>query len=310
MARSTQWKKAVKTARLATLKSFEGRMKAAEASLVPVPHGNSKTEGTLAEFAEEAGVEYGTLVQYRTVWRWLGEDHAHVCVIRSYSLAYEAKKSGEWPTAKSFVSMIEKNPAPTLTLDGFEPHEFTQWTVDALRVYLGKRPTNTGLIALEEAEGEKPTKDAVKAAEASDQFEEAAEQAEGIEDTKQSRVAKKAADEADKKVSDHHYENVIRDLDEGAEDDEFDRTRELLDRDNLPSVIAERAARLRKALAAVPQWIEAFGDKRTAADTPPLGDLMAATLTEERGLTDMAFEQAGAGGNLGDERLAAEFPAS
>jgi len=302
--RSAAWRKAVKTAQLAVLKSFEGRMKAAEASLVPVPENGRGAEGSLAEFAEDAGIEYVTLKHYRQIWKWLGRDWVHVDPIGSYSLAKEAALSGKWKTAKSFVSMIEKDPSPTLQLGGFEPHTFPRWTVDALRVYLGKQPTNTGLVALREASGEKVSGDEVRAAEAKDRFREGGEISVQIVDRQQSGAAAEAANEARRQAAEHHGENVSRDLrvypPEPGEPT-FGSLLESLGADNLPSEVAEAAAKLRRVLSVCPEWREKYGDKRWAPDSETFGELLDGTLAEEQDRTAMAFE--GAAGRLSDKAL-------
>ena len=124
-------------------------MEAAAASYEQVPPNGKGARGhTLTEFAEAAGIEYRTLNQYRQVWKWLACDVTYIGQIGSYSLANEAMTAGRW-TGPKFARFLTETPPPTWEQDGHEPHTFARWTVDALRVYLGKRPTNTTLAALE-----------------------------------------------------------------------------------------------------------------------------------------------------------------
>lgn len=132
---NTSWTQSVEKARLATLKTFEGRMEAAAASFEQIPpNGKNAGDHTLSRFADEAGLAYQSLIDYRQVWEWLDRDSKYIFLIRSYSLALEAKRSGNWNTGQDFAVFLD---GPTI--DGFD-----RWTVDALRKYLGKGMTNTG----------------------------------------------------------------------------------------------------------------------------------------------------------------------
>ena len=137
-------------------------MEAAAASLAVVPSGKGRKRPdgkTLAQFAAEADMESNTLLEYRRVHEWLGGNYRYLPTIRSYSVAVEAMKSDQFKSAEALVARIELDPAPTLTLEGHEPYAFPRWTVDALRVYLGKKPTNTTLIALKAIETGKDARD-------------------------------------------------------------------------------------------------------------------------------------------------------
>ena len=201
--------------------------------------------------------------------------------------------------------MIEKDPSPTLQLEGYEPITFKRWTVDALCIYLGKQPTNTGKLALrEKAEGERPAPDEIKAAEAKDRFREGGEISVQIVDRQQSGAAAEAANEARRQAAEHHGENVSRDLrvypPEPGEPT-FGSLLESLGADNLPSEVAEAAAKLRRVLSVCPEWREKYGDKRWAPDSETFGELLDGTLAEEQDRTAMAFE--GAAGRLSDKAL-------
>jgi hypothetical protein len=93
--RKVPWAESVGRARAGLTKSFQGRMEIAEASFEQVPPDGKNAGGrTLAEFAEDAGVEYAALDNYRQVWRWLEEDFRITSEI-GFTVALEAMKAGE-----------------------------------------------------------------------------------------------------------------------------------------------------------------------------------------------------------------------
>jgi hypothetical protein len=78
-------------------------MEIAEASFEQVPPDGKNAGGhTLQEFAEEAGIEYGTLDQYRQVWRWLDEDFGLTSEI-SYTVALDGGRPQQSPRARGHV---------------------------------------------------------------------------------------------------------------------------------------------------------------------------------------------------------------
>jgi hypothetical protein len=94
-------------------------MEIAEASFEQVPPDGKNAEGrSLSQFAEETGIEYGTLDQYRQVWRWLDEDFGLTSEI-SYTVAREAMKAGE--TVETIVERQKQDP----------PEGYKRWTVGA-----------------------------------------------------------------------------------------------------------------------------------------------------------------------------------
>lgn len=137
------WASSIKRAQTAMRKTFDGRMEVAAASYDQIPpQGKGATHAyTLADFADEAGIELSTLKTYRSVYTWLG-DGAHLGTI-SYSTVREAMDSGEWPNGTAFFKFIEQYDPPIWESEGYEPLQFKTWTLDALRVYLGDEPTNT-----------------------------------------------------------------------------------------------------------------------------------------------------------------------
>jgi hypothetical protein len=168
------WKQSVTKARTALLKTFEGRMVAAEASFEQVRPNNSHRDGTLAQFARDIGIEYPTLVEYRIVWLWLGEDDRYIPVIRSYSVAKEAANSKQWSkrSATEFVEALN-NAEKVVRCSGYEPYFFDEWTVDAVRaVLLGQQPKKTLLVQMTAIEtGEDPTDEELDSAEQEDLIE-------------------------------------------------------------------------------------------------------------------------------------------
>jgi hypothetical protein len=159
------WEQSVEHARLATIKTFEGRMEAAQASFEQIPKNGRGAEGhTLAEFAEQSGIAYGSIDKYRRVFIWLGEDFGQVAEIGSYSVAREALSAGRWATVRGFLQERDRTALP----DGFK-----SWTLDAVRVgLLDIKPSNTGRMQrAAAAAGIEPGPDEVALASAVDQME-------------------------------------------------------------------------------------------------------------------------------------------
>ena len=143
------WDASVARARAAMLKSFEGCMEAAAASAEQIPHDpEHKTErdldGRLARFASEADIGYGTLVQYRNVQAWLGEEYAPQCVlIPTFTLARTAKQLAvrvggkrvpRFPTGADFAAFLAETEPPVLP-NTLKPGV---WTRDALLDHFGR----------------------------------------------------------------------------------------------------------------------------------------------------------------------------
>jgi len=298
------WERSVEIAKTALLKTFEGRMTVAEESLLQCPDRAGRRaagERTLADFAEEVGVEHATLKRWRRVHKWLGNRRG-TAPIGSYALAEEAMISRRWETGRAFAEFVLRTDPPLWEQEGYEPHQFRSWTVDALRVHLGQRPTNTTLVALRAAqEDREPTADEEHAAAAQDAIEEARTEAGQVEDYHQSREVLDAMTDAREEVEEHHYENVGQVLQgDGVPDDyEMERLVEALERDHLPSVIAERAMNLRRALERVPEWLERYGHITRPGQDEAQGVLMHDTLDEEKGKVEMAFAEAT--GNLAQQ---------
>lgn len=181
------WEQSVEKARLSLVKTFEGRVEAALASFEQIPPGSGRRkagEQTLAQFALAAGIEYDTLKTYREVTKWLGEksptDDFSTAArdvargIGSYTTAREAMRSKKWKSGAQFAAFL---------LDNDPPEPFAHWTVDALRVYLHKKPTNTGKAALALAAGEQVSEDDLHRAAGLDAAEKAHDEIEQIQNT-------------------------------------------------------------------------------------------------------------------------------
>lgn len=188
------WEQSVEKARLALVKTFEGRVEAALASIEQIPLGQGRNrdgEPTVAQFALDAGIEYVVLREYRQVTKWLGEMSADADFsadtaryrlgdIKVYSLAREGMNAGKWRNGTLFATFLDANTPP-------EP--FARWTVDALRVHLGQRPTNTGKVALAIAAGENVTLDDEREASALDHAAQSAQDLAGIKSSLTRTVA-------------------------------------------------------------------------------------------------------------------------
>jgi len=201
MAKPT-WEESVERGRLAGLKTFEGRMEAAKASLEQIPPNGKDASGhTLSEFAEATEIGYDSVQVYRRVWLWIGADLGYVSKIGAYSVAVEACKSDRWKTVKGFLQERDRTPLP----EGFK-----RWTVDAVRTALLNKPmTHTGRAQQQAAsEGRDVTPDEQHAASAADHSEQATEEAGKVKDPEQSRKARAAADKSSRQTAAHHKDNV------------------------------------------------------------------------------------------------------
>lgn len=298
----SNWEQSVQRAKSALMKTFEGRMDAAEASFEQVPPNGKGATGTLTDFAEEAGIELETLSEYRRVWSWLGHDSVPLHGIGSYSTAREAMGSDQWKTGKQFAAFLAKTSPPTWEPEGFEPYTFKSWTRDALRVYIGRQPSASTTVALQaKAEGREPTSDEQLAASASDHFEAGAEVAEGIENHHQSRKATQAVRAAKKTVEEHHDDLVMQAFHTDDIENPYREMEDILDRHNLPGIAAFQAKCLRETLAKVPEWKAQYGHLRRSHDAPTEGEVMENLLKEDRSEMDIAYANAAEGNTVADE---------
>ena len=294
-----KWEEAVATARTAITKTFEGRMEAAKASFTVIPENGKGAGGhTLAEFAEELGISYGSIDEYRRVWLWLGKSFGHMPEIGAYSIAREAMKSKLWSSAKSFLAARGKADLPT---------GFKSWTLDAVRIgMLNVQPTNTGQIQRRAAQtGVEPSKDEIAAASAADKATQAQQAAEEITDPAQSRKARTAIDKAGQKTNQTHQRNVSNsmppagDPDPGAQS--FKDVLKNAGATDLAMKIADTAQLLRELLGQVPEWLDEYGHielegtPEEGGDTT-IGAVLIDTIQQERETTTMAFD--GATGNI------------
>jgi hypothetical protein len=194
MTEQHTWEQSVEKARLAGLKTFEGRLEIARASFEQIPPNGKGVarledghsgERTLADFALDADIEYRLIEKYRSVAKWWGDSPPLAGI--AYSTAREAMGSGKWRTGQTFVAF-------TLRTDPPEGHR--SWTLDALREHLGLAMTNTGRLAQKIREGGKVKPDEVTAAVALDQAAESAETIRGIEDKLTATVTSDRAKDA------------------------------------------------------------------------------------------------------------------
>jgi hypothetical protein len=285
---SPQWERSVEKARLALVKTFEGRVEAALASFEQIPGGQGRKkngEQTLAQFALDAGIEYNTLVEYRKVTKWLGEKGASASFsedtaryrigdLMSYTMAREALRAGKWANATQFVAFKDATDPP-------EP--FAKWTVDALRVHLGQKPTNTGSLAIKLAEGEKVSEDELHGAAAKDHAEEVADEIKEIKSPLTAAVV--AADAADT-VRAAAPETGL----------EIKGTKEHLEALALLGDIANLTSLLESYLSDVAGWLARYGQKSFDGETG--AELMLASLAEKKGRLDLAFSKAGVGSDI------------
>lgn len=286
-----QWGHSVEKARLALVKTFEGRIEAALASFEQIPGGSGRKkngEQTLAQFALDAEIDYTTLKTYREVTKWLGqkslrgdfsEETARYRVgdIGNYSLAREAMNSKKWANGTLFAAFMESTTPPE------EVAKNGRWTVDALRVHLNRKPTNTGTLALALAAGEKVTEDDLHGAAAKDHVEEVVEEIRKIESRLTAAVV--AADASDMVLAAAPETGL-----------EAKTMEELLEYLNLLGDIATTTNLLETYLAQVDVWLVRFGQKSFEGEKG--ADLMLASLTEKKGRLDLAFSKAGVGSDI------------
>lgn len=267
---TTTWEQSVEKARLASLKSFEGRLEVAKASFEQIP-ANGKgvpREQTLAKFAAEAGLEYDALGVYRQVARWWGDFDPQVGI--SWTFAREAMRTKKWKTGKALV---------TFTLRENPPEPFLTWTLDALRVHLGKEPTNTGKVALKAMAGESVSEDEHHAAAAKDAAEESAKQIRQVK-------SRKAHDEAYLDASATLRKEFVLDGPTVSIDPEALRLREL------PGRITDAKLELIQLLEEVPAFIRAFGKQQVSEhdDYGTAAELVVGTVHEVKGEVDFACD--------------------
>jgi hypothetical protein len=245
------WEQSVEQARLASLKTFEGRLEIARSSFEQIPqHGKGATHDyTVADFAEAIGMEYSTLLHYRSFAEWWGRDSAASGRI-SYTVGVEAQASGKWKSGKEFVTFIEKAELPTYTDPSgeYEPYTFTAWTMNALRVHLNRKPNNNLKLTLKERAGEEVTEDDVHVAAAKDSMETVGQEVGQIK-------SKKAKDETVKSVLDDALEIVD---DEGTPKVKEDITR-LLDEHDLVVRLVSAKDDLVALLEQAPGYLEKHG---------------------------------------------------
>lgn len=297
MSEAQAWAQSVEKARLALTKTFEGRVEAALASIEQIPLGQGRKAGgskTLAQFALDAGIEYDTLGQYREITNWLGktdngrdfsEDTARYRVgdISVYSLAREGLKAGKWKSGTLFATFLDANDPP-------EP--FARWTVDALRVHLGQKPTNTGKLALKEAAGEKVTDDEKHAAAAKDH---AAKAADEVDQIKNNLAKAVAAMESEQVIHEAAPVTGEFDMDRRAVEDMFgplSRTHQL-------------AREYATAVDASAEWLAKHGNEIVGGDTSDpddrpekIADIARDAFAEDLGIITTALAKVGVGVSL------------
>jgi hypothetical protein len=285
-----QWEGSVERARLASLKTFEGRLEIARASFEQIPaNGKGATHGhTLADFAEEAGIEYGTLRNYRSFAAWWGDCPASVTI--SYTVAVEAKASGKWKTGEKFVSFIdyvdaEDMPVFTDPSGEYEPYQFTAWTMNALRVHLGRKPNNNLRLTLKEKSGGKVTADEFHAAEALDAVEEAGAEIDQIKsETTKVRTFLSGASDLRSHVD---LQSIIE---ETKGDMSF-----------APTITDETKALVKK-LAVIKQFLDLHGSEKVAdpdgGEAETQAELTLDALQAHKGEIDLAFSEVGVGASF------------
>jgi hypothetical protein len=284
------WEASVEKARLASLKTFEGRLEIARASFEQIPpKGKGVPRGhTLADFADEAGLEYQQLADYRSFAGWWGDFRPQPNI--SFTTAREAMRSGRWKNGKAFVTFALKNdPDPEVSAKG-------NWTLDALRHYLDRPMTNTGKAAKAAAdEGREPTPDEIHAAAAKDALVEASEEAQQVEDSKESRGVNKAAKKAEAEVEEKHLDNVQKDLTtHGPSDDDEAITdiRNYLDKNfsGLISGFETRVQWMEDYVEEMSEWLEK--NARLFRADESLGELMLTKLADGRARINAAIDKA------------------
>lgn len=281
----TPWEASVEKARLASLKTFEGRLETARASFEQFPpKGKGVPRGkTLAHFAAEAGVEYSSLTTYRDLASWWGDLAPQGKI--SWTTAREAKATGKWTTGAAFVAMTLKNDPP---------EGFTSWTVDALRVHLGKAPTNTGKIALKVAAGEKVTKDDEHAAAALDAAEHVASEIGAIKSAVKAATTGVEARVEIKEAAPSQPSVVEQASAESLLDTGF--TLE----------IGTLVRQMVKLLAKEREWLDkngktVVGSGKGDDKKETIAEIVFDSMTEYKGLLDTAFGEFGIGGTSIEE---------
>lgn len=271
MQQTTTWEASVEKARLASLKTFEGRLETARASFEQFPpKGKGVPRGkTLAHFAAEAGIEYQTLANYRDTAAWWGDLTPQGKI--SWTAAREAKTSGKWKNGAAFVAMVESNDPP---------EGFTGWTVDALRVHLGNKPTNTGKLALKMIEGEKVTEDDMHVASAEDAGEAAAAEIEQVKDAlAKAEAARKVREQASKVDGLDHLNDQTEAIHRAIEGP-----------DKIISKIAFLVTDLETALGEVPDYLERRGSVKHLDETG--AEILLDVLASQQARLDHAFNKA------------------
>ena len=308
---STQtWEASVEKARLASLKTFEGRIEAALASFEQIPRNSSERGGKLAQFAEDADMHFDALVRGRTVVAWLNKngknlgDFADIlAVVRSYSLAVESKAIGNWKNGAEFAKWLEATPLPTsvdiITKDGVSVYDieppFKRWTVDALRIANGLAPTNSGNVRMKLRAGETVTEDEILVADAKDHLAAATEDAEKVESYRSSREILNASKETEKKVEEEHHENVHAQLTVMGPDETEEERKRLLEemQDAFSALGLSFAVRhLIHTLDELGPWMEKWGHIVRHEGNATEGELMGTRLNRYKADIDAAFERA------------------
>ena len=301
------WERSIEKAKLASLKTFEGRLETARASFEQIPPSGggrpSNKSKTLAHFAEEAGLELKTLKNYRTIAAWWGNRPPAGTV--SWTLAREAMESGEWKDGAAFQKFILGFEPPVYELEGYEPHTFLEWTQNALRVYLGREPNNHLRLTLKEIAGEKVTEDEEHAAEAQDALMTAGEETKKITDSSASREVRNTAEDVTKEIEDQHIENVHRDLEVLGPDDDtilVDEIRKYLDKDFSKLIHSAEVYSewLIGSLEKISEWMSTKA--HLIRDDESLGELMLTRLAELRTSINQSFDAAS-----GVDRLESEL---
>jgi hypothetical protein len=292
----TAWERSVEKARLALLKTFEGRVEAAIASIEQIPfvRGGDK-QPKLAQFCLDAGIEYSTMREYRNVTKWLGSRNGDPSFdeataryrtgdIGTWSVACEGYRGSKWKTGTLFAAFLDATEPPA---------PFKRWTVDALRVHLGHKPTNTGTLAIKLAEGEKITPDDEHAAAAKDH---AAEVAREVSEIKSNLT---------KDVTIAEAEQVIE-KERSFAGDEFDALAK--DVDNMFGPMAHAHYLAREYVRYVEkseQWLERHGEEIVGGDTDDpddrpekIADIARDAFAEDAGIIQAALAKVGVGTSI------------
>jgi len=293
------WEQSVEKARLALVKTFEGRVEAALASTEQIPFGEGRggsrdRQAKLAQFALDTGIKYQTLQEYRAVTKWLGKKSAaaefdaetaryRTGDITSYSLARKGMESKKWATGTLFVAFLDANTPPA---------PFVRWTWDSLSVHLGGKPTNTGKQTLAIAAGEKVSDDEQHKAAALDHAAEAADEIEQIES------------KLDQATTAMEAEGVIHDA--APVPSEFDAAQQDIEDMLGPLSRTHQLARdYAQAVRESAAWLERHGDEVVGGDSDDpddrperIRDIARDAFQEDLGLIQDALTTVGVGTSL------------